>query len=130
MFERIRVKVNHKVKDTYGFYPNLKYSARHNACLILRHSPTFLLRSRPTNLAYHDLCLSTKMPRSLRSLLGLGLNFCPQPTQSSSHTDLSLNRFRLDYNRRIFFSGNLDDNYKKSRIWVPSPSLQTRNIDL
>jgi hypothetical protein len=69
--------------------------------------PPWLYFSRPTNLAFHNLCsASTKLPFGTRTLLGLGLNFCPRPSLSTSRTDVDFDRFRRDCYTKLFFAGS------------------------
>ena len=68
------------------------------------------------------------MPSHVRSLLGLGLNFCIKP-KISSFESFDLKRFSKDFDRKIMFSGappdadNPDDEppalYKPDPTWNP-----------
>lgn len=69
-----------KLTTTYGFYSDPLLPPRINAFNVLRNVPTTLLLTNPSNAAYHNLCdATTNLPTTLRSLLGLGLNFCVKP---------------------------------------------------
>ena len=85
--------------------------------------PSNILQSRPKKLAFHNLCENQSMPAHVRSLLGLGLNFCIKP-KISSYATFDLKRFNSDYDRKIMFSGapEPDDNepltlYKSDPNW-------------
>jgi hypothetical protein len=67
--------------------------------------PPWLYFSRPMNVAFHNMCTSSVPPFSLRTLLGLGLNFCLRSEYSSKATDPDFHRFRTDMHTRMFFAG-------------------------
>ena len=48
---------------------------------------------RPTNLAFHDVTISKVAPKSLLSLLGLGVNFCPTPVRPTLNIDKIIESF-------------------------------------
>lgn len=83
--------------------------------------------TRPTNTAVHNLSSLTKLPNSIRSLLSLGLKFCPMPTEPTPLPHLeqnSLNRFDRDIDIRAWFENkeivdNPDDPF--------NPNLYTRS---
>jgi len=50
--------------------------------------PTHDYWLRPTNLAFHDLTTRLSPPRNLRSLLGLGLKFIPNPLYTTRFNQL------------------------------------------
>ena len=59
--------------------------------------PAWLYYARPHNMAFHNLCkTSTILPIGNKSLLGLGLNFCPQPKFSNKTSDIQPTRFQRD----------------------------------
>ncbi|MCP4745959.1 MAG: hypothetical protein GY874_07435 [Desulfobacteraceae bacterium] len=107
---------------------------------MLLNTPISLLISRPKKAAFHNLCLpDVKIPVYVKSLLGLNLNFCPQPTKSSSHKQVSLDRLRKDLYTRILFANeekndeNSDDKDLglrcKNEEWnppEPQPELSER----
>eukprot|EP00979_Chaetoceros_neogracilis_P001011 scaffold191_cov273-Chaetoceros_neogracile.AAC.26 len=89
----------------YGFYPEIYLSTQLNAYNIIMSWPLELLQSRPSNLAFHNLCETVSVPKNIRSLLGLGTRFCPRPLGSSLDT-VDLSRFDYDFSLRcIMFSG-------------------------
>lgn len=47
----------------YGFYPEIHLSAQLNAYNIIMSWPLELLRSRPSNLAFHNLCETVSVPK-------------------------------------------------------------------
>ena len=69
------------------------------------HHGSILLAKQP-NIAFHNLCKQNSHHPGLRSLLGLGLNFCPRPKFTSSSNDVDLARFRHDASVKFFFQGS------------------------
>jgi len=78
----------------------------HNVRNFIRTLPTDLLLCYPTHSSFHNLCddAGLRVPPSLRSLLGLGLNFCLKPNTPSKPPHVDYERFIKDYHRRIMFS--------------------------
>ena len=67
--------------------------------------------SRPDNLELHNLTLSTtNLPKSLRSVIELGLNFCPVPTMLNRRPTNTFARFRKDLLTKVYFSGRPQEN--------------------
>ena len=86
--------------------------------------PSWLYFSRSTNLSFHNLCLhSTNLiTPTIRSLLGLGLNFCLRPRYTSTPKTIDFDRFRRDANIKMFFAGTADlpvTKLYKSSKWTP-----------
>jgi hypothetical protein len=74
---------------------------------------------RPDNVAYHNLCIGVTLPKNIKSLLGLGLNFIPTPLMTSSFDkDVDIERFRKDIFTKCWFTGTRDR---------PLPPLFTRS---
>ena len=97
--------ITYRIRSTFGFVANFRLSPRHNAFLHLSLMPAWFYFDRPNNLAFHDLTSTSKPPRNLRSLLGLGHKFCPTPRYSTSCVDESFLRFHHDYYCKIFYAG-------------------------
>ena len=86
--------------------------------------PSWFYFDRPQNLAFHNLCDSKAPPPNLRSLLGLGLKFCPSPRYTTHVTSNMLSRFRRDLYLKTFYAGKSDDNQYNPRThicgtWIP-----------
>ena len=93
--------------------------------------PPWLYFSRPHNSAFHNLYETTTLMTGVRSLLGLGLNFCPLPKFTSSPTDVDLSRFRRDASIKFFFQGGPPLPPTKlfiSSDWMPSEQQITRKF--
>ena len=90
----IKRVVDSKIKRIYGFIPMPQLSAKRNAFNVLLSCPIELVNSQPSRLSFQNGCdINTALPNTLKSLLGLGSNFCPQPaTQTLDSVDLK--RFR------------------------------------
>jgi hypothetical protein len=104
--------VDFKIKARFGFISDPQKTPSHNLATVLLSLPLSLLTTRPTSMACPDLCEHRiPPPPKLRSLLGLGLNFCLHPFMSTSRTtiDESIARFRRDINVKFSFSGSQDD---------------------
>ena len=67
--------------------------------IYLSTTPAWYYFVRPNNMAYHDLRSnkSTPLPKSITTLLGLGLKLCPNPKFTSNATNI---RSTLDRNNR------------------------------
>lgn len=104
------------------FSPSL--SARQNAFNVFASMPFWLYIARPSNTAVHDLTPpNVLIPSGIRALLGLGLNFCPQPTSSSSARLVDTNRFSRDIFTKSFFRGTkstVPKLFVRSN-WQPNP---------
>lgn len=66
--------------------------------------PYELYLARPSNSAFHNLCTTTQLPASFRSLLGLGLNFCLRSPSTAGKSSVDITRFRRDTHTRMFFA--------------------------
>ena len=54
----------------------------------------------------HDLTEpTTHVPKSLSTIIGLGLKFCPTPRRPNRNPTESLTRFHKDFLTKVFFSG-------------------------
>ena len=71
--------------------------------------PPWLYFARPHNQAFHNLCKdSYKLNTSLKTLLGLGLNFIPRPQITSSKDNIDTNRFIRNAYTKFYFAGSPD----------------------
>ena len=95
----------------FGFVADLGKTILHNLTIQLYRYPADILSFRPSNLACHNLCSSLIPPPSSKSLLGLGLKFCPRPrlTTSKTHFAEAASRFRRDIYTQFFFAGNRNE---------------------
>jgi hypothetical protein len=75
-------QVDLEIEAAYGFVADYKLSARHNASIDLATMPVWLYHGRPTRMAFHDLTTRLNPPKNLRSLLGLNLEFFPNPRRN------------------------------------------------
>ena len=119
----MKSRVLNKIDQIYGYSPNIMLSIRRNVFNILLKTPLVMLQSKPTNLAFHDLCDATTLPKTVKSLLGLGLNFSIRPINQSIP---NYQRFTKDYDRRVLFSGDNTEEedevpvlYYPNEDWIP-----------
>ena len=73
-------------------------SAKQNALIILTTMEKWFYFCQPTKLAFHDLTISKVTPKTLQSLLGLGVNFCPTPLRPTLNIDKSMENFERELN--------------------------------
>ena len=95
----------------------------HNACLMLKTQPETrqLVLKNPLHSAFHNLCdAETKLPREIKSLLGLGLNFCQNPTSTTPSSKIQLDRIEKDYYRRIMFAFQPPPD-RETKLYSPDP---------
>ena len=93
---------------------------------ILLDIPLPTLLFSPRHFAFHDLQEDKNEPiPPLRSLLGLGLNFCLHPRHQTRLDDTGLEKFKLDFCTRLMFAGkpaDISDTpelYVRSNDWEP-----------
>jgi hypothetical protein len=124
------------VRSTYGFLAEPTDSTCTNAIRYLHDTPSWLYYNRPSNLRFHNLCTTAQIPPTMKSLLGLGLNFCLLPVFSTTPSILqqSIDRFRRDIYVKCFWSNKTNSStpslYLRSN-WMPPldkipPKLQNR----
>jgi hypothetical protein len=76
---------------------------------------------------FHDLCENRKIPTSIKALLGLGLNFIPQPRYSTGYRDIDTDRFERDAHTKFYWSGKDETNNVMPKLflrtnWRPNPN--------
>jgi len=114
------------ITRVFGWIADPTKSICHNAYLRLASIPSWFYFDRPTNIAFHDLTTILKPPSNLRSLLGLGLKFCPIPSRPR-FDPTSCTRFEGDIFLRTYFAGedSLDSDYDPKLYiksgWRPPP---------
>ena len=68
--------------------------------------PSWHYFSRPSNVAMHDLTKpTTPIPKSLTTIIGLGLKFIPSPRFPNRNPTASFARFQKDFLTKVFFAG-------------------------
>jgi hypothetical protein len=78
----------------------------------------------------HNLCSILSPPLLFRTLLGLGLNFCPLPSHTTGEmaVNQTVDRFRKDIHTKIVFAGRPNDDWINSKQlfirskWSPDPN--------
>ena len=110
---------------TYSYFPDIFKSPWQNALDIWSDTSFELLEAKPSQLAFHNLCVNdaNDIPSSVRILLGLGLKFCPRPSESSNIKSVDITRFTKDYKRRMLFAGSpvkeIEALYYPNKEWEP-----------
>lgn len=108
-----------RIFRTYGFCSNPSLSRSCNVSAILNKLPYDILAARPSNSAFHKLCLpTTPTPFGIKPFLGLSLRFCLRP-HSSGQLEFSKLRKR--------FLNNAYTNYIMLDRKSPIPKLYIRS---
>jgi hypothetical protein len=81
-----------------------------NARMVIADMPTWYYFIRPQNLSSHNLLTYIKPPPNWRSLLGLGLNFCPRPRYTNFGLKQTQERFTRDIFNKAIYIDNDDAN--------------------
>ena len=111
------------ITTSYGYVANSTLSPAANAATLLKHMPTWHYFSRPANLAMHDLTKAdTTVPKSLNTIIGLGLKFCPTPRKPNRNPSESFARFHKDFLTKVFFAGKpkISDEEYDPKTHIPS----------
>ena len=82
--------------------------------------PYWYYKSRPYNLACHDLTTYLPPPPNLGTLLGLGLKFCPIPKYTSGDSSTTIRRFTRDIYIRDIFAGEMPQPHFNPKLYTPS----------
>ncbi len=113
--------VRRKIMSEFGYYYDRRLNLKNNIIQLMLKEPLPLLINRPKNIAFHNLCKpSTQLPTTIKSLLGLGLNFCIQPETSSPLKSVDLRRFQKDMYRIIMFSNTKEVEDKIPELYLPN----------
>ncbi len=92
------------LQQCYGFVADPSKTKNHNTSIQFGKMPCWLYFHQPTNLACHNLCTSISPPPNFRALLGMSLNFRPQPSFTIADLKESFSRFPRDLSLRMFFT--------------------------
>ena len=121
----------------YGFLPNLLLTARHNALICTGNLPQWYYFNRPTHTAFHDLTHPTTIvPRNIKSLLGLGLKFCPVPKDTTRNPILNVSRFERNLLCKVYFGYDEDDprrenfnpKFYRPSTWFPADWMIPKEV--
>jgi len=112
---------------TFGFIANPSKPLWNNVINAIETYDQKLLRSQPTNLAFHNLCSTKQPPPNMQQLLGLGLKFCietPTPKPNLQKTVKNLVRSvrtqaYLTENNKTTNSTYIPQLYVKNPNWTP-----------
>ena len=123
--------INARYKSFYGYVPDINKSGRENALDVIAEIPTCFYFLRPRNQASHNLILRRKPPPNWRSLLGLGLNFCPRLRYTTFDLASTKARFRRDiYNKAIYADadGEREEEFDRTLYLRSNRAVQMRDI--
>jgi hypothetical protein len=114
------LRVEKDIKCIYGFVCDPSLTSGHNLAIQLSLSRAYLIATRPTNLACHNLCTTLTPPKNYQSLLGLGLKFCPTLKSTSGPDKLkkTSDRFRKHIHTQMLFAGSSND-WKPKQLFIP-----------
>ena len=118
-------EVKKEIIRTYGFVADPAKSVTVNAVEQLLWLPPWLYFARPQHMAFHNLTNNLRLPANLKSLLGLGLNFCLQEKSLIGKKAIDYDRFRKNFFTKIFFAEEeqeLPPLFLQSK-WEPPPTL-------
>mmetsp|Transcript_13423 Transcript_13423/g.32329 ORF Transcript_13423/g.32329 Transcript_13423/m.32329 type:complete len:711 (-) Transcript_13423:1443-3575(-) len=112
----------------YGLYADPSKSHRVNLRNHVLSLPIAILESRLSNAACHNLCTTKTPPRFLKSLLGLGMKFCPRPeyTTSSQHLSEALERFDKDFFTKISLADVEDTEWTENQLYIRNETWQPK----
>ena len=80
----------------YGFAADLDLLLWQNVEVQLKTMDMTEVRSRPRNMACHNLLQRLELQSGSKELLGLNLNYCVKPSSLSQMTNMTFTRFQKD----------------------------------
>ena len=95
-----------EVREAHGFCADPGVPTWLNVENYYRQMNPIDFSGRPTNKAFHNLCKSTSIPTGTKSLLGMGLKFCPTRPRPTNNINKTMKRFRKDVRRIAFLYYN------------------------
>ena len=127
-----QTRIRRKIRSTYGFVADPGLSYIQKVSFVFRHVSPRLLACNPLNAKYHNLCEpDTAIPSGTQNLLGLGLNFIPNPLRSSDASAVQLTRFIRDVHTRAYFVGDREKVIPKLFIrshWEPKEKFKIQDL--
>ena len=91
----------------YGFCADPNIALMKSVSQQLGKMPLWLYLARPTNSGYHNLCEQPScVPKHVKRLLGLGLNFCLAARTMPGRDAFDIPRFKKDAHTKLFFAGD------------------------
>jgi hypothetical protein len=111
------LRVTKAIKHTYGFVSDP--TSGNNLAIQLTQTPSYLISSRPKNLACHNLFTILSPLKNYQSLLGLGLKFCPTPphTTGPKQFENTSDRFRKHIHTQMLFAG-FDNDWSPTQLFT------------
>jgi hypothetical protein len=130
---------DHHIKERFGFVPDPSITPFSNAVRLRESSmSTSFVSSMPTNMAFHDLTPSHRVPKAAKSLLGLGSKFIVTPSKTTGSIEETIKRFQRDFHLKVYFASECDEttelacaadfaNQQRSKLYVKSKWNPTEN---
>lgn len=111
---------NHRtnLQTHYGFLADPKLSRHENLLQTISNMQADVYFSTPTNRQSHNLLDYGEPPGRLRSLLGLGLNFCIKYDRPTNKIHKTFERLRRDVRRINFWNNHLSDSEYNPKLYV------------
>ena len=103
----------------YGYVGNPMWSTFRNLTAVIGNMPSWLYFSRASNMAFHNLTNNNHLLPGFRSLLGLGLGFCPVPRLSTPAAEIDVQRCIRNVKLKMFF-GDDDKNRPIPKLYFKS----------
>jgi hypothetical protein len=108
--------VDYSIRKTayrvYGFVSDVSRTFWKNRSTVLGAMTPLHYLTRPSNIAFHQLCKSATLPEGTANLLGLGLTFCiesPRPTAQTRQLATSVHRLRRSVRLHALFEKDEND---------------------
>lgn len=107
-----------EVREAHGFCADPGVPIWLNAENYYRQMNPINFSGHPTNRAFHNLCKTTPIPVGTKSLLGMGLKFCPTRPCPTNNINKTTKRLRKDV-RRIAFLHHKPAKKKPGVRYIP-----------
>jgi hypothetical protein len=130
---------DHLIRQRFGFVPDISTTPFNNAVRLRESSmSTSLVSTMPSNMAFHDLTPSHRVPKAAKSLLGLGSKFIVTPSKTTGSIEQTIRRFQRDFHLKVYFACECDEatelacaadfaNQQRSKLYVKSKWNPTEN---
>ena len=106
-----------------AFLANPHSSSKSNLVSFLKQLSIDDFLSIPTNLSCHNLLFAVPPPPGIKSLLGLGSNFCLQSRSSANSIQHTIDRYTNDVRRTYFWQRNKTTILKDQQNETYNPKL-------
>jgi hypothetical protein len=130
---------DHLIRQRFGFVPDISTTPFNNAVRLRESSmSSSLVSTMPSNMAFHDLTPSHRVPKAAKSLLGLGSKFIVTPSKTTGSIEQTIKRFQRDFHLKVYFACECDEttelaraadfsSQQRSKLYVKSKWNPTEN---